>query len=145
MPDQPDSVLALAYAFGAAKPQGHHYTCPISTCSWTYEAPPAPDVDTSALASVFGPGIIAAQAVHHHRAKIEAVLDDHFKRHPIAEYIVQINELQGLSLGLIGQVQELGEALADALRRSPDLRREVDPAAQLTAAVRPTPGVITGL
>lgn len=146
MPDQPDNTVALAYAYAAPAPKGQRYTCPISTCSWTYDAPPAPAVDPAALAHIFGPGVITAQAVHHYRTEIEAVLDDHFKRHPIAEYIVQINELQGLSLGLIKQVQELSDALSDALRRAPDLRRDVDPAPQLSAAVGPgVLGLITGL
>lgn len=146
MPDQPDNSLALALAHAAPAPTGQRYTCPINTCSWTYDAPPAPVDDPNSLAHIFDIGVIAAQELHHYRTKIEAVLDDHFKQHTIAEYIVQINELQGLSLGLIKQVQELGEALSDALRRSPDLRRDVDPAAQLSAAVGPgTFGLITGL
>lgn len=145
MTNQPDSVFAAAYTYAAPKSQGQRYTCPISTCSWTYDAPPPPAVDPAALAHIFGPGVITVQAVNHYRTEVETVLDDHFKRHPTAEYIAEINSLQGLSLGLVKQVQELSEALADALRRSPDLRREVDPAAQLTAAVRPTLGVITGL
>jgi len=145
MPDQLDSITALTYAYGVPEPRGQRYTCPISTCSWTYDAPRPPVVDTSALAGIFGPGIFAAQALHHYRTQVEAVLDDHFSQHTVAEYIVQINELQGLSLGLVKQVQELSDALADALRRSPDLRREVDPAAQLAVAVRPTLGVITDI
>lgn len=141
-----DNAAALAMAHAARALESQRYTCPISTCSWTYDAPPSPTVDPAALAHIFGPGVITAQAVHTYRSEIEAVLNDHFSQHTIAEYIVQINELQGLSLGLIKQVQEVSDALSDALRRSPDLRRDVDPAAQLSAAVGPgTFGLITGL
>jgi len=144
MPDQPDITIGVQRATAAATLHGQRYTCPISTCSWTYDPPPPPAV-AATLAHIFGPGVMTARAVSNYHSQIEAVLADHFGRHSIAEYVTEINSLQGLSLGLIKQVQELSEALADALRRSPDLRREVDPAAQLTAAVRPTPAVITGI
>lgn len=129
------SLPTSADVAAPALPHRERYECPIGTCSWVYDAPPMPAVDPGVLAAILGPGVMAVQTVNRYHTTVEGVLEEHFSLHKLAEYVAEITNLRNLNIGLIGQMQQLSEAFKDALKASPDLQREVDPAVQLSVSL----------
>ena len=66
--------------------------CPL--CDWTYTVPPLPaGVDETTLANVFGPGVVLLQATHWRAADTEARLGEHFKTHPLPDWLRKVTAL----------------------------------------------------
>ena len=67
------------------------YSCPVEGCDWEHvESPIDPRINASTLADVFGMGIMAQQAVNQRAAKVECVLQDHFKTHSVVDFVSTI-------------------------------------------------------
>jgi hypothetical protein len=67
----------------------HH--CPL--CEWYHEEPIA-SVSSDALASVFGPGIMAQVAINRCAERIEEALDKHLRTHTLVEWVKKVSSLQ---------------------------------------------------
>jgi len=67
--------------------------CPIAACPWTLAAD-APTVRASALADVFGVGMMTLVSAQGHAEKIERELSDHFGTHRLEEWVAEITRLK---------------------------------------------------
>lgn len=69
-------------------------TCPL--CEWHYDVPPLdPRVtDPMALASVFGPGIMAQHAFNTQAQNTERELEQHFAKHTTVEWVSKVSSLE---------------------------------------------------
>lgn len=65
--------------------------CPL--CAWYHTVPPLV-ADTGALASVFGPGVMAQHALNEHQQRIEEALDAHLKTHTTVEWVKKVTSLK---------------------------------------------------
>ena len=72
--------------------------CPIAACPWTLAAGP-PGVPAGLLADIFGPGVMAAQAMADHFEKTERNLRDHFSTHRLEEWVGEITRLRDAAAG----------------------------------------------
>lgn len=67
--------------------------CPL--CDWTYTVPPiTAGVDETTLASVFGPGVMLLQATNMRDFETEVRVGEHFKIHPLPEWLRKVTALQ---------------------------------------------------
>jgi hypothetical protein len=67
------------------------HRCPL--CDWYHEEPIA-TVSADALASVFGPGIMAQIAINRRAERIEELLHKHLKTHSLVEWVQKVSSLQ---------------------------------------------------
>jgi hypothetical protein len=74
-------------------PEATVLTCPLDGCDWGhYERKVT--VPSGALAEVFGCGVIAANAEHQHRQRVEDALQRHFASHKTEDYLRTITRLK---------------------------------------------------
>ena len=67
--------------------------CPL--CEWTYTVPSLPaGVDETALAGVFGPGVMLLSAINRRAAETERQLLEHLDSHPLPEWLRKVTALQ---------------------------------------------------
>lgn len=69
------------------------FDCEIAGCEWDY-LEPAVDVDDLALASVFGIGTMARQAMNERMQRIERKLREHYSTHKIEDFLREIARLK---------------------------------------------------
>ena len=91
-------------------PNSTRHLCPLeTTCSWYFDAPPAPVIDEQALADIFGSGTVKLQATNQHLAAVERELSEHIVTHSPLEFVTEIAKLRELSIGLAEQLAEMGQ------------------------------------
>jgi hypothetical protein len=118
MPDQPDITVPIQGSPAATEPgppNGKRFVCPLTTCGWYFDMPPAPEVHPMALAEIFGPGVMTLQDPQQRQHRIERELGDHFNNHTNIQFLTEISRLQSLVLDLTGQLAKMGEAYNGAV------------------------------
>jgi hypothetical protein len=78
---------------------GEAILCPVDECDFVHYAPDL-TVPSTALASVFGSGVMAAAAVTQRAHEIERVLGKHFAGHKAEEYLRTIQRLNTRAIRL---------------------------------------------
>ena len=71
--------------------------CPLDGCGWQHTEPDT-KVSPDALAGVFGPGVMAAVALHQRAGRVESELRRHFEGHKIEDFlrtITRLNQVNG--------------------------------------------------
>lgn len=68
-------------------------TCPVDECTWsTTNKPPA--LEPTALAEVFGLGVISAVARSEYHQELEARIDAHLQKHTVLEWTKTVMRLR---------------------------------------------------
>jgi hypothetical protein len=65
--------------------------CPLPSCIWEIEFEPA-EVPDSALAAVFGPGVMTSIARTQDIQRLEDQLREHFEKHSLPEFVQALRE-----------------------------------------------------
>jgi hypothetical protein len=86
------------------------FTCPL--CSWKLVVTPT-TVSDDALASVFGPGIMAAHARNESARKVEESLQAHFETHKMPEWVTAIVSCGKANTALANQTVRLRDKLLE--------------------------------
>jgi len=68
-------------------------SCPVDGCATAWDVTP-PTVDSTALASVFGLGVMSASATYLHASAVEDALDRHLRTHAVVEWARTVFRLQ---------------------------------------------------
>lgn len=84
-----DSLAAAAAVNGPTST----ITCPIDVCTWDIDATP-PQIPPTALAAIFGLGVMTAVSAVENAGRVEQALKRHLDTHPVIDYVRTIAGLR---------------------------------------------------
>lgn len=102
-------------------PNGTRHFCPVAECTWFHDVVP-PNVDATALASVFGLGVMASVAHNQHLQRVEDELRAHLESHDVVDWARTIQVQKESIHELQRQLMEASSTLAELAVMPPTTR-----------------------